>query len=233
MSKSATKRRRIRARPQPDPLEATLAAAKTGLRNAVHDLTAQRPEYLNGTIQLLPSRYMQLRHSLEGQRGAAGHHTLPGSTVPGWIDALKLLIWIDDRAARFERCFGRRCARYPTWRHLQPQDITIRRYQQILTISWRPQDTPTIDVLSGVVTGYVKAIDDLFAPHPVYLRGETCPHCGQTHARIKTDDGDTGTRPALMITGDGIGVCNACHDNFPSLEFLGDLLRYSKREASP
>jgi hypothetical protein len=224
VSKAATKRRRIRARPQPDPVEATFVAAKTGLRDAVHDLTSQRPEYLDGTIRVLPSRYAQLRHSLYGQRGAAGHHSMPGSTVPGWIDAMKLLGWIDRRAAIFERCWGTRCAHCPTWRHLQPQHPTVRRYRQILTVSWGPQDTTTLETVAGIVARYAKAIDDLFDPPPVYLRGEHCPHCGQSHARIKTDDGETSSRPALMVTADGVGVCNACHDRFPSLQILGALL---------
>jgi hypothetical protein len=232
MSKTATKRRRLRADRQPDdPVEAAFVAAKTGLRNAVHDLTAQRPEYLDGTIRLLPSRYAQLRGSLYGNRGASGHHSPPRSTLPGWIDALKLLGYIDRRAAIFEHHWPPACCNCPHWRYLQHTQIqhpTVRRYHQILVRPWRPQDTSTLEAMTNIVAGYDKAIDDLFAPPPVFLRGERCPHCQQSHARVKTDDGETVTRPALAITGDGIGVCNACHDVFPSLQFLGDLLRYDK-----
>lgn len=225
-----TKRHRQRQRPQPAQPPEPLALAKTALRNSVHDLTGQRIEYLGGAIQTLPSRYVQLRYALYGGRDSHSR-TLPSSVLPTWIDALKLLGWIDRRAAIIERRFAPQAGRHcPTWRQLNPRPthLTIIRYQQVLAVGWRPQDTSTVNQLTSIIGGYAKAIDDLFAPPPVYLRGERCPHCKQTHARVKTDDGETVTRPALAITSFGVGVCNACHDTFPSLEFLGDLLRYAK-----
>lgn len=230
-----TKRSRQRKRPQPPQPPEPLAVAKAALRNAVHDLTAQRIEYLGGAIQTLPSRYVQLRYSLYGGRDSHSR-TLPSSVLPTWIDALKLLGWIDRRAAILERRFAPQAGRHcPTWRHMTPRPthLTIVRYQQVLAVGWRPQDTSTVNQLTSIVGGYAKAIDDLFAPPPVPLRGERCPHCKQTHARVKTDDGQTVTRPALAITSIGVGVCNACHDTFPSLEFLGDLLRYAKDHPEP
>ncbi|HTX96856.1 MAG TPA: hypothetical protein VME67_19570 [Mycobacterium sp.] len=228
---SKTSRRRLRqSRPKPARDE-PLAAAKTGLRNAVYDLIGDRPEYLAGSIRTLDSRYTQLRDSLYGSRGAGGHHSQPSSLLPCWADALKLLGYIDRRAARFEHCWPPRCANCPHWRYLTARHVehpTVRRYRQVLLQPWRPQDASTLQTIAAIVAGYAKAVDDLFAPKPVYLRGERCPRCGQRDTRVKTDDGQTVTRPALMVTGEGITLCNACHDVFPSLEFLGDLLRCAR-----
>jgi hypothetical protein len=139
--------------------------------------------------------------------------------LPTWVDALKLAIHIDNRTHAIT-AWAPHCA----------EKTTPARLTHLVRCKFRPQDSQRLESIAAEITSWSQAIDDLFAPNPIYLRGEYCPRCQQSHAHMKTDDGQTVTRPALVITALGIAMCGACHDTFPSLRYLGIQLGYEQPE---
>jgi hypothetical protein len=84
-------------------VDANLLDAIARLGDAVAALTADQAPLPGGAgAGWLPSRYDLLRVALYGTRGAGGRRRQPSSVLPCWVDALKLLIAIDDRAAELE-----------------------------------------------------------------------------------------------------------------------------------
>jgi hypothetical protein len=206
---SRTRSRASRAaRHQDGPLQLALR----NLADAVHDLTAPQPHTTHQGLYFTAGRYTQLREALYDNHGGNGHNQ-SHAVIPMWLDALKLAIHIDTRT---------RALTPSTPQHMS----TPGRLHHSISCKWRPQDTPRLTTMTEEISSFCIAIDDLFAQKPIYLRGETCPLCGQDTARIKTDDGEVVNRPALAITSDGIAICQSCHDTFPSLEHLGRLLRF-------
>jgi hypothetical protein len=200
--RARTQTRRQRAASQNE--DGTLPHALNQLRDAIHTLTHHTPH--------TPSRYQQLRQALYDNHKNTGRHTPAASKLPTWIDALKLCIHIDTRTHA-----------------IAPEYVTKSTPDRLHKLShdkWRPQDVQHLTTITNEIASFSTAIDDLFAPKPIYLRGQTCPLCGQHTARIHADDGETVNRPALAVTPDGIAMCNSCHDCFSSLEHLGRLLRY-------
>ncbi len=193
-----------------------MPAAVAGLEDAVHDLTGARWE----AGHPIPDRYSQLRGSLYGSRDSHAR-SAPSSVIPLWVDALKLLILIDRRAAVLEHCWP------PRRRYDHPADHpTIRRYRQILVVAWRPQDVDAITTISRIIAGYTKAVNDLFATKPIDLPNP-CPECGRTHTYRIADDGERIRAAALQVSPDG-AICRSCHRRWrpDELAFLGRLLGY-------
>ncbi len=198
--------------------ESNLPAALVALQNAAHSLVGPRGD----TAGRIPSRYTQLRGALYGARGGhGGRHTAPSSVLPLWIDAMLLLITIDDRVGLLEHDH-----RPPPLQH--PGHPTLRRIQQIVLLHWRPQDASTVTMIAHDFARFAKAIDDLFDIKPIFLP-DPCPHCGQNHTYRLADDGQRVRTPALQVSVTG-AVCLACHDRWApdELMFLGRILGYRR-----
>jgi hypothetical protein len=202
-------------------VDANLLDATARLGDAVAALAADQAHPLPGAGHgWLPCRYLMLRDALYGTRGAGGRRRQPSSVIPCWVDALKLLLVIDAWAAELE-------CRYPP-RYAAADDsdhVTVRRVRALLEFGWRPQDSRDLLDISAELAGYAKAIDDLFAPKPIYLPN-ACPHCGHRHAYRYADDGQHVRTPALAVTAEHGAVCQSCHAVWPpdQLVFLGRIL---------
>jgi hypothetical protein len=231
---SRTQRRRARTQARENlrattVVDANLLDATTRLGDAVAALTAGQAHPLPGAGSgWLPSRYVMLRGALCGTRGGGGRKSQPSSMIPCWVDALKLLITIDDRAAELERWHRGRCAGCPVCRHLADRNgdhPTVRRVCALPDYPWRPQDSRALLEITGELDGYAKAIDDLFAPKPIYLP-DPCPQCGQSATYRFTDDGQRVRTSALAVTAEHGAVCQSCHVVWPpdQLVFLGRIL---------
>jgi hypothetical protein len=99
--------------------------------------------------------------------------------------------------------------------------VTVGRVRALLEYGSRPQDARALLEIAG----YVKAIDDLLAPKPIYLPGP-CPQCGHTCTHRFTDDGQRVRTAALAVAAEHGAVCQNCHAVSPpdQLVFLGRIL---------
>jgi hypothetical protein len=209
--------------------DANLADATTRLEDAVAALTARQASPIPGAgTGWLPCRYAMLRGALCGNRAGRGRRSQRISLIPCWVDALKLLLAIDACAAQLEHRHPPRCADCPIWCYLAARHgdhPTIRRVRALLDYRWRPQDSRDLLDIAAELAGYAKAIDDLFAPKPIYLP-HPCPQCGQRCTYRFTDDGQRVRTAALAVTAEHGAVCQACHAVWPAdqLVFLGRIL---------
>jgi hypothetical protein len=205
----ARKRVRVRARRKASAPDGALRAAQSRLADAVAALVDPRPQHLDGHTVWLDSRWVELCEALDGPRGGRGG-AQPSSVVPFWLDALLLTMRIDARTAE-----------------LDAAPDTPTRLRSVLERHRRPHDTKTIETITGDLQAFVKAIDDLFSPKPIYLP-DPCPHCGHDYAYLHSDDGQRIRRPALAVTAEHGAVCNHCHDAWApdQLIFLGRILGY-------
>ncbi len=187
--------------PEPD---GALPLALRALEDAVHALTHPPTTHTH-------SRYHNLRAALTDAR-AGHHHTAPGSSLPLWIDALKLAILIDQRTNRITQ---------------RPRTIpTPLRLRLLLLERWRPQDCDRLTQISTEIESWNQAVDDLFAVKPIYLTDHRCPQCGQKETNRIADDSERVRTPALAVTAEKGAWCQACHTRWQpdQLVFLGRLL---------
>ena len=140
--------------------------------------------------------------------------------MPCWVDALKLLMAIDARAAELEWRYPPRGPAVDDGDH-----VTVRRVRALLEYGWRPQDSRALLQIAGELAGFATAIDDLLAPKPIYLP-DPCPQCGQSCTYRFTDDGQRVRTSALAVTAEHGAVCQACHVSWApdQLVFLGRIL---------
>jgi hypothetical protein len=203
-------------------IESNLPAARVALEDAAHALVAPRAD-ADGRWQ--SGRYTELRQALYGARGGhRGRRNQSSSVLPFWIDAMRLLITIDDRVSEFERLH-----RPPPLQ--RPGHPTLRRVEQLVLLRWRPQDVTIVMTIADDLARYTKAIDDLFAIKPIFLP-DPCPHCRQDHTYRLSDEGERVRSPALSVTAENGATCLSCHATWPPdrLLFLGRILGYSRLE---
>jgi hypothetical protein len=190
-------------------IDTNLLAALDQLAKAVTDLCAGHP-----------SRYTQLCAAMYGTRGGAGSHALPSQLIPVWIDALKLKLTIDHRT----HAIASQC--HTTPRNPPPAIKDTRdTIKTLLQRTWRPQDANMLVTAATEIGSWAKAIDDLFAPKPIYLPNP-CPQCGQNHTYRNADTGERVRSYALTINTETGATCLACHATWPpnKFVFLGRLL---------
>jgi hypothetical protein len=203
-------------------VDANLLDATAQLGDAVAALTADQAHPLPGAASgWLPSRYAMLRVALYGTRGAGVRgRRRPSGVMPCWVDALKLLMAIDARAAELEWRYPPRGPAVDDGDH-----VTVRRVRALLEYGWRPQDSRALLQIAGELAGFATAIDDLLAPKPIYLP-DPCPQCGQSCTYRFTDDGQRVRTSALAVTAEHGAVCQACHVSWApdQLVFLGRIL---------
>ena len=191
----------------------TTSYARNRLHDAIHALT--EPTYHNH--HPIPARYTQLRDGIANPAISGHHHTPAASMIPAQIDCLKLAIHIDNRVTILTRGTPNR-----------PSSV-IDRLQQLTTHKWRPQDIEHVETLTTEINSWVKKIDDLFGPKPVYLK-QPCPHCGHNTAHKLNDEGDTIRTPALALTIEHnehppMARCQHCHDAWTGPQQLKLLAR--------
>lgn len=190
-----------------------LPLAKRRLADTVADLCA--PQWQDH--HPLDPRYTQLREAMAAPSISGHRRNTPSSLIPAQIDALKLVMEIDKRT-HILTPFSRK----------RNTPNRLRELTQLRT--WRPQDCDQLGTIAAEIESWVCAIDDLFAAKPVYLP-DPCPHCNQTHTYRLSDDGQrVRTRGVLAISTDRgaecPAECHACHDTWPSAEFLAVMLGY-------
>ena len=186
-------------------------------RNKLHDAIRALCDPTWHQHHPVPSRYIQLRDGIANPAISGHHHTPPASMIPAQIDCLKLAIHIDNGVTILTRGTPNR----PT--------SVIGRLQQLTTRKWRPQDVEHVETLTAEIASWVKAIDDLFSPKPVYLK-QPCPRCGHSYAHRKSDDGGTIRTPALALTVEHdelppMARCQNCHDMWTGAQQLKVLAR--------
>ena len=182
------------------------------LTDAVDGLAAPQPRHHGGVLIWAPSRYTQLRGALSGGRRPGGRRRSGWSTTaPCWVDSLKLLLAIDSRTAEITRARG----------------DTRALLEGLAVARWRVQDVHLIEAITGEILGWVKAVDDLFSSHPIYLP-DPCPECRQSWTHRWNDEGMRVRAPALAVTVEQGCVCQSCHATWglDRLVFLGRVLGY-------
>lgn len=211
-----TSRKHAKPAPPHTHHDGTLQLAITTLTNAIHALCDPQPHPLNTGRTWLDSRYQQLRDAISTASVSGHNSSTPASLIPAQIDALKLTITIDTRTA----------IHVAHWEN-QLANTTPARLQQLTDRTWRPQDTQPITNTATEIQSWTKAINDLFAPKPLYLP-DPCPHCHHTHAYRLNDEGERVRTPALTVTAARGAYCAHCHDIWPpdQLLFLGRILGY-------
>jgi hypothetical protein len=186
----------------------TLHLARNQLADAISALTD--PTHHQG--HPLPSRYDQLRDAITDAHISGHTRTQAAHIIPAQIDCLKLAIHIEQRTRKIS---------------YNPCTTVVGCLKHLTTRKWRPQDIDHLQHITTEIGSWSKAIDDLFAPKPVYLP-DPCPQCGHTWTRRKNDDGDTIRTRALAITAAAGAVCQQCHAHWPpaDLMFFGRVLGY-------
>lgn len=223
------KRARERSRGQRAALQhedGPLQLARTSLAAAVFAMTARQPHRGPNGTTWLDSRYIQLRQALYTHHGGNGGNQ-KSTLIPGWTDALKILIDIDVRTAQHVAAWESQLA-----------SNTPERLHQLLDRQWRPQDSKAVTTIANDVAGWAKEIDDLLWTKISLLYDPdqpntwaTCPHCQRNEARRVNDEGQRVRTAALAVIIDyrldpptATAFCQNCHDTFESPQFLGRLL---------
>jgi hypothetical protein len=206
--------------------DGNLAAARTRLENAVSAAIDPKPEYDDGQVHWVDSRYSQVRAAVGSMRKGASSHAF-ASQAPGWVDAMDLLRDIDRETAKQES----RRQLYPYHSSLN----TELRLQLIEKRGWRPQDVATMDEISAWLEAWAKRVETLFDPPPIKHLASPCPACNTRwvyHPDSSGERNDDGTprlvrQAALQITTAGC-VCTKCHHTWAPeyFMFLAKVLGY-------
>ena len=208
---SSTARKRVRS-PKSAFVDGPLALAVHGLFSAVGALCSQRPyPRAGGGYHWTDSRYQQLKEGVGNASVSGRGHTAASSLAPLQVDYLKLALTIDGRAAVLNP---------------HPGD-TPGRLRGLTKVKYRPQDTEALIDTGAEIKSWVKAIDDLMAPAPIFLK-DPCPECQKTHAYRWSDDGQRVRAPALALTVENGAWCQNCHATWDKgrLGLLAQLLGY-------
>jgi hypothetical protein len=209
-----TARKRIRPA-KASYLDGALALAVNGLFGAVGAMINPRPyPKTGGGYNWVDSRYDQLREGVSVASVSGRGHTVPSSLVPLQIDYLKLKIAVDARVRVLSPILG----------------DTPARLHQLTRHRWRPQDRECLIDISAEIQSWVKAVDDLLAVPPIYLRGHACPQCNRTFAYKIQDDGQkVRTQAALTLSVDHGAQCLSCHATWDlgQLGLLSKLLGFA------
>lgn len=201
----------VQCQPAPD---GNLPEARQRLRDAINELIDPRAEQVNGASAEIPSLFTQLYDAIPGAQGTG--HSAARSLPPLWIDAARLVAWIDTSARKwqpdYDRC--RHC------KHCQQTLPAVARLALIRKKQWRPQDTALITGYSDLIDQWLAEIKILLTPQPIRAlwaaeggehRGfAACPACDKTMAKKRDNAGEEVGTPALQLMNDGSTHCLAC-----------------------
>ncbi len=186
-----------------------LPGALTKLHDAVSGLIDPRPEIIDGKTRYTDSWYRQLKDSLPGNQGNERGSSAP---LPGcWLDALDLIIQIDDDVSRW-----------------QPAGLdTPERLGLLEARPWRPQDVRQLGDLAGIIGEWAEDIRELLRGSAHWTLPNPCPACGTQTVMRRDSGGDLVRQPALQIGGGGC-TCQHCRAAWDPNQFvwLARLLGY-------
>lgn len=179
------------------------------LDQAVTALVGPRSDWIGGKYVTRPSRYTELRDNLAGQQGSHGAHARSMPVL--WIDAMRLLMEIDETVAQWAKGSG-----------------TADRLTKACEASWRPQDLWLIAAYTKACLVWNAHIDELLDPKRVWTLPDPCPSCGKEWIYRPDSAGETVRVRALSVTVEK-GSCRGCREEWPSM-FLIRLLRAGEVE---
>lgn len=204
----------------------TLPEARNRLQDAISALIDPRPYLLDcGRTTYLDSLYTELCDSLAGQQGTTGDHHARSLPLL-WAEAHDTLTDIDSTVRKWHPEIP---AAPENWAD-KPRPATIVRLEAIFNKKFRPQDVDMITDWTARLQAFAKTIRNLTLPEiTVYLRGHTCPICGNSHAKHVDSAGEEVNNAALMIRGDS-ALCRHCRTvwDYPRLPMLGRMLGQSQ-----
>lgn len=210
----------VSAEPIPVEVDGSLPEAKRRLEDAVAGLCDPVSQVVDGQLLWCDSWYCQLREALPGEQGS-GYSGIARSLPPCWIDAMELAAEIDTAVAIWEA----RPQIDVSDDDLPP--MTVLRLQAIERRGWRPQDTKSMDQISGIVEAWAGAIKALLSPVPKWSLPNPCPACNTAVVYRKDSAGDVVRQPALQIGPNGC-ECMRCHHIWAPTHFqhLASVLGY-------
>jgi hypothetical protein len=188
--------------------DGSLPAARRRLADAIAALCDPVMQVVDGRQLFTSSWYMQLVDDLAGQQGQ--NHTPPRSLPLIWLDAWDLLQEIDTAVS--------------AW---QPDGTdTPTRLAAIQARPFRPQDSRSMDQISGCVESWTQNIRSLLVAERHWTLPSACPACG-TRTVYRHDGDDLVRQPALQISPDGC-CCARCKTAWEPSKFvwLARLLGY-------
>jgi hypothetical protein len=169
----------------------------------------------------VPALYERLYDSIPGSQGSGGHAAR--SMPPLWIDAARLLAWIDTTIRRWQPDYDR-CTHC---KHCTQTLATIRRLETLQTRKWRPQDTTLLLDYSNQLEAWAAEITLLLTPQRKWSLPNPCPACGTTTIHRKDSSGELVRQPALQIGPDGCHCARCKHTWGPQyFEHLARVLGY-------
>ncbi|MGW4769902.1 DUF7341 domain-containing protein [Nocardia sp. NPDC004278] len=176
------------------------------LEDAVHAVIGHRYQShgtSDGTLHgYRDSIYLEIRSELAARQGEGG--TLrPRSLPPAWVEGLDWLTEVDATVAAW-------C---PDAGEDNGQPGTIRRLNQLAATSWRPEDTPLLEVWVNDLRRWAAAGTTLIEPTRRWELVAACPACGVRTVHRPDASGEPVRQAALQITADGC-ICQACHTNW-------------------
>ncbi len=148
-------------------------------------------------IVALPSKYSEMRASVEGAQGTA-FGGVARSMPPLWVGAVDWLTMVD--------------AEVREWTPNSPRGRdTFDRLHDLGEYAWRPQDTEIMQHYSGVLQAWAKLAHELLNPDETHRWELTaaCPACGVKTVHRKDSGGEYVSQAALQVTADGC-ICTAC-----------------------
>lgn len=211
--------------PEPVDADGSLPESRKRLEDAVSGLVDPQPELAGsplcpdchnedcpktcevhncvGHTTWTDSLYLRLSGAVPGGQGQG--HGIACSSPPLNIDATELKQEIDVAVAAWEP--------RPLLDLAQgdPPPMTVVRLEALEKRRWRPQDTRSMDQISGNIEAWNESIKALLNPTPRWHLPNPCPACDKTVVYRKNSAGEPVRQPALQLTADGGCECASCH----------------------
>lgn len=196
--------------------DGNLPVAINRLRNAIHAMAHPQYEQANGRWAEIPPLYTQLYDAVPGARGTHNHQHR--SMPPCWLEAADTLAKIDTATRKWQ----------PTYQHTPGCLPALQRLTQLDGRKWRPQDTPTIELIATELETWATLIEALLYPpeHSGLYLDAPCPHCGHEYDYHYDSSHEYVRAPALILDLTTGATCTHCHSHWPRerLYFLSRIL---------
>lgn len=211
------------AQPIETEADGSLPEARRRLEDAVSGLCDPVSQVVDGQLLWTDCLYVQLLESLPGDQGQG--HGVARSLPNIWLDACDLKTEIDTAVGIWEP------RPVIDLRDGDPPPLTMVRLEAIEKRRWRPQDTRSMDQISGIVEAWAGSIKQLLNPTPRWSLPNPCPACGTKIVYRKDPAGELVRQPALEVGPLGC-ECRQCHYNWAPAYFthLAQVLGYSLPE---
>ncbi|WP_280357105.1 DUF7341 domain-containing protein [Nocardia otitidiscaviarum] len=197
--------------------------AHTAFTDAVHALVGLRPDTIDrddGPEAIIrDSLYTELLDARHGEdQGDTYVRSAPASSIPGWTEALSLIVRIDTRVSVW-------WPDTPTEPAGKP--VTVRRLYALADHPWRPHDVAELRRMTRELEAWVdraRALLPTEITHTYELRA-ACPACGETTMLVDGGAGEMVRRYVLQAT-QTAAWCAACETSWGPEQFalLGRLI---------